>query len=172
MAFVTIEDMHGAVEAVVFARVFADARELLVEDHALLIQGQVQKDEQSVKILADTVIPIESAEESWAASVHFNLETSRTDRDTLTQLHGILERHPGPCPAFLHLRSPDNTDSIIALPETLKLKAGGALRREVNKFLGYRAVETHCSAVPSAAALNGLNRNSRKEKPFNGGFGR
>ncbi len=172
MAFVTIEDMHGAVEAIVFARVFADARDLLVEDHALLIQGQVQKDEQSVKILADTVIPIEKAEESWAASVHFNLETSRTDRATLTHLHDILERHPGSCPAFLHLRSPDSTDSIIALPEGLKLKAGGALRREVNNFLGYRAVETHCSAVPAAAALNGLNRNSRKEKPFNGGFGR
>jgi DNA polymerase-3 subunit alpha len=172
MAFVTIEDMHGAVEAIVFARVFAEVGDLLAEDRALLIQGQVQKDEQSVKILADMVIPIEKAEESWAASVHLNLESSRTDRTILTDLHAILERHPGPCPAFLHLRSPDNTDSIIALPEALKLKAGGALRREVNSFLGYRAVETHCSAVPSAAALNGLNRNSRKEKPFNGGFGR
>jgi len=172
MAFVTIEDMHGAVEAIVFARVFAEARELLAEDRAVLIQGQVQKDEQSVKILADTVIPIENAEEVWAASVHFNLETVRTDREVLTQLHTILERHPGPCPAFLHLRSPENTDSIIALPESLKLQAGSALRREVNSFLGYRAVETHCSAVPPAAALNGLNRGGRKERPFNGGFGR
>ena len=172
MGFVTIEDMHGAVEAVVFARVFADARDLLAEDRALLIQGQIQKDEQSVKILADMVIPIEKAEEIWSASVHFNLETSRTDRETLAHLHAILERHPGACPAFLHLRSPDNTVSVIALPEVLKLRAGGALQREVDDFLGYRAVETHCSPVPSAAALNGLNRNGRKEKPFNGGFGR
>jgi DNA polymerase-3 subunit alpha len=172
MAFVTIEDMNGAVEAIVFSRVFAEVRDLLVEDTPLLIQGQVQKDEQSVKILADTVIPINKAEETWTASVHFNLEISRTDREILKNLHDIFERHPGVCPAFLHLRSPDNTDSVIALPDSFRLKAGGALSREVNSFLGYPAVETHCSAVPAAAALNGLNRNGRKEKPYNGGFNR
>ena len=170
MAFVTIEDMHGAVEAIVFSRVFGQVRDLLVEDKPLLIQGQVQKDEQSVKILADTVIPIEAAEETWTASVHFNLEISRTDREVLTQLHDIFERHPGGCPAFLHLRSVDHTDSVIALPEVLKLKAGGELSKEVNGFLGYHAVETRCGAVPAATALNGLNRNGRKDKHFNGGF--
>jgi len=170
MAFVTIEDMHGAVEAIVFSRVFAEVRDLLVQDKPVLIQGQVQKDEQSVKILADTVIPINKAEETWAASVHFNLELSRTDRKTLTELHAILERHRGTCAAFLHLRGHDNTDSVIALSETLRLRAGGSLRREVNNFLGYHAVETRCSPVPAAAALNGLNHNGRKERPFNGGF--
>jgi DNA polymerase-3 subunit alpha len=157
MAFVTIEDMHGSVEVIVFSRVFADVRDLLVEDHPVLVQGQVQKDEKSVKILADTVIPIGKAEETWAASVHFNLEISRTDREGLENLHDILKRHPGLCPAFIHLRSPDNTDSIIALPDGFKLKAGGPLTREVNGFLGYQAVETRCSAVTSGLALNGVN---------------
>jgi DNA polymerase-3 subunit alpha len=103
------------------------------------------------------VIPIDKAEETWTASVHFNLELSRTDREGLENLHAILKRHPGLCPAFLHLRSSDNADSIIALPEVFKLKAGGALTREVNGFLGYHAVETRCSAVTSSAALNGVN---------------
>ena len=157
MAFVTIEDMHGSVEVIVFSRVFSDVRDLLEEDRPVLVQGQVQKDEKSVKILADMVIPINKAEETWAASVHFNLEISRTDREGLEKLHTILKRHSGLCPAFLHLRSSDNADSIIALPDVFKLKAGGALTREVNGFLGYHAVETRCSAVTSVAALNGVN---------------
>ena len=172
MAFVTIEDMHGAVEVVVFSRVFADVKDLLVEDRPVLIQGQVQKDEKSVKILAETAIPIDKAEETWAASVHFNLEISRTDREGLENLHAILKRHPGRCPAFIHLRSPDSTDSIISLPDALKLKAGGALTREVNGFLGYHAVETRCSVVTSAAILNGVSRNGGKGKTFNGRFGK
>ncbi len=172
MAFVTIEDMHGAVEAIVFARLFAQIRDLLVVDSPLLIQGKIQKDEKSVKILADEVIPIAKAEESWTASVHLNLEISRTDRSTLTDLHTILERYPGSCKAFLHLLDADKSDSVIELPERLRLKAGGALVREVNGLLGYRAVETICSPIPPASALNGLNRNDRKEKPFNGGFNR
>ena len=162
MAFVTIEDMHGAVEVIVFSRVFSDVRDLLVEDRPVLVQGQVQKDEKSVKILADMVIPIDKAEETWAASVHFNLELSRTDREGLENLHAILKRHPGMCPAFLHLRSPGNTDSIIALPEGFKLKAGAVLTREVNGFLGYHAVETRCSAATSTATRNGVKNGRRK----------
>jgi DNA polymerase-3 subunit alpha len=157
MAFVTIEDMHGAVEVIVFSRVFSDVRDLLEEDRPLLVQGQVQKDEKSVKILADTVIPIDKAEETWAASVHLNLETSRTDREGLENLHAILKRHPGQCPAFLHLRGPDNTDAVISLPEGFKLKAGSSLTREVNGFLGYHAVETRCSKVPASVLSNGVN---------------
>ncbi len=157
MAFVTIEDMHGSVEVIVFSRVFSDARDLLEEDRPVIVQGQIQKDEKSVKILADTVIPVDKAEETWAASVHFNLEIGRTDREGLENLHDIFKRHPGMCPAFLHLRSLDNTESIIALPDVFKLKAGSALTREVNGFLGYHAVETRCSAVTSSVALNGVN---------------
>jgi DNA polymerase-3 subunit alpha len=162
MAFVTIEDMHGAVEVIVFSRVFSDVRDLLVEDRPVLVQGQVQKDEKSVKILADMVISIDKAEETWAASVHFNLELSRTDREGLENLHAILKKHPGLCPAFLHLRSPGNTDSIIALPDGFKLKAGAVLTREVNGFLGYHAVETRCSAATSTATRNGVKNGRRK----------
>jgi DNA polymerase-3 subunit alpha len=172
MAFVTIEDMHAAVEVIVFARVFANTRDLLIEDRPVLVQGQVQKDEQAIKILADEVIPIENAEETWAASIHFKLEISRTDRETLSNLHAIFERHPGPCPGFLHLRSADKTDSIIALPDKLKLKAGGSLTREVHNFLGYRAVETRCRALTAASVNNGINTNGKNRRSSNGGFGR
>jgi DNA polymerase-3 subunit alpha len=154
MAFVTIEDLHGAVEATVFSRVYASVTDLLVEDNPVLIQGQVQKDEQSVKILAEKVVAMDKAEETWTASIHFNLEISRTDREALAKLHEILQGHPGGCRAYLHLRSLENTDSIVALPDSLKLKAGGALIHEVNELLGYNAVETQCMAAKTEPKRN------------------
>jgi len=154
MAFVAIEDLHGAVETIVFSRVYASVSDLLVEDNSVFIQGQVQKDEQSVKILAEKVVAMDKAEETWTASIHFNVELSRTDRDELEKLNGILKKHPGVCRAYLHLCSPDKTDSIIALPATMKLKAGGALTREVNELLGYNAVETLCMAAKTEPKRN------------------
>ena len=162
MAFVTIEDMQGSVEVTVFSRVYSTVNELLIEDNPILIEGQVHKDEQSVKIIAEKVIPMAKAEETWTASVHFNLEISRTHKTDLQKLYEILKRHPGTSWAYLHLRSPENTDSIIALPDTLKLKAGSALTNEVNALLGYHAIETRCSAAKTSASTNGLNRNHRK----------
>jgi DNA polymerase-3 subunit alpha len=145
MGFATIEDRHGTVEVTVFSRLFAAAGDLLTEDTAVLVQGQVQRDEQSVKLIADTLIPLEKAEETWTASVHLNLDLSHTNRQQLLNLREVLQRYPGSCRAYLHLRSPERTDAVIELVAGLHLKAGAALRREVSEVLGYNALETRCS---------------------------
>ena len=161
MAFTTIEDLHGAVEATVFSRVYTSVSDLLVEDNLVFIQGQVQKDEQSVKILAEKVVAMDKAEETWTASIHFNVEMSRTDRDALEQLNAILKKHGGTCRAYLHLHSPEKTDSIIELPDSMRLKAGGALVREVNALLGYSAVETLCMAAKTEPRQNNRFRRQK-----------
>ncbi|MBU4420908.1 MAG: DNA polymerase III subunit alpha [Proteobacteria bacterium] len=146
MAFVTLEDQHGTVEVVVFSLAYAAVHELLVEDDAVIIQGQVKKDENSVKILADTVVPIEKAEETLTASIHFNLNKNKTGKDLLLKLNDILKRYPGSCYAYIHLFTPEETDTIIALPDTMRLKAGSSLTRAVNDLIGYNAVETVCDS--------------------------
>jgi DNA polymerase-3 subunit alpha len=157
MAFVSLEDMHGSVESVVFSTVYASASGLLVEDAAILIEGQVQKDEQAVKVLANRIAALAQAEETWTASVHLRLETDGSDRNTLEQLHAILRRHPGECKAYLHLRNAERTETVIALPEQLRVKAGTDLFREVNALLGYSAVETSCAPAKPAERSNGFN---------------
>lgn len=161
MAFVLIEDLHGTVEITVFSSVYTEAYHLLVEDTPILVQGQIQKDENAVKVLADTIIPIDKAEETWTASIHFNLDVSRIDRSSFVELKDILQRFPGSCRGFLHLRDPEKTETIIALPDHMPLSAGSALTREVNQYLGYPAVETVCSEAISSPGNNGPNSNSR-----------
>jgi len=146
MAFVTLEDQHKTVEIIIFSLAYAAVHELLVEDNTVIIQGRVKRDENSVKILADTVVPIEKAEETWTASIHFNLDKNKTGKDLLLRLNDILKRYPGSCNAYIHLFSPEETDTVIALPDTMKLKAGSSLTRAVNELLGYTAVETICDS--------------------------
>lgn len=147
MAFVTIEDLHGSVEITIFSSVYVKVYDLLNDDNPIIVQGRVQKDESNIKILADTVIPMEKAEETWTASIHFNLDIARTDRALLVRLHEILKRHPGTCKGYVHFMSPEKTETVIAMSESLKLKAGLPLAREVNGYLGYNAVETVCSPI-------------------------
>jgi len=151
MAFVTLEDLHGSVEATVFSSLYAKVHALLSDDNPILVQGQLQKDENSVKLLADTVIPIDKAEETWTASVHFNLDITRTQRELLVKLKEIFKNHPGSCRAYIHLLNPDKTDTIVAFSDSMKLRAGLSLTREVNQFLGYNAVETACGPAVASA---------------------
>ena len=169
MAFVSIEDMQGSTEVTVFSSAFASYSDLLFEDNLILIRGRAQKDEQTVKILAETMIPLEKAEELWTASIHIRLDVSRTDRRVLQQLQTILNDHRGSCPGYLHLTDPRRTETIVALPDSLKLRAGAALSRAVKEILGYNAIETVCrQSEPSTTTADGNTNRFRRSK--NGRF--
>lgn len=163
MAFVTIEDMQGSVEVVIFSSVYKEVEDLLVDDSPILVQGELKKEENAVKILAESVIPMEKAEETWTASIHINMDASRTPKEVFIELKDVLERYPGSCPAFIHLLIPEVSETIIALPDAIKLKADSTLIREVNGVLGYEAVDTICTAASIAPKTNGFRKKSRKK---------
>jgi DNA polymerase-3 subunit alpha len=169
MAFVTLEDMHSSVEIIVFSNLYGGAEQLLFEDSAVLVQGRLQKDEQSIRVIAEDIIPMEKAEESWTASIHLHLDISQTDRDILLNLQNTLVRYPGNCRAYLHLRDPQGTDTVISLSERLRCQPGPHLTQDVNRLLGYKAVETMCSTGSPAVSNNMLKRNGRGGFKYNGG---
>jgi DNA polymerase III subunit alpha len=56
MAFVTLEDLQGTMELVVFPRVWEQYRELLGSDKVVIVSGKLdRKDDDTPKILADNV---------------------------------------------------------------------------------------------------------------------
>ena len=166
MAFVELEDINGTVEVTVFASVFSLAGDILIEDAPVFVQGKVQKNEKFAKLIADSIVPIEKAEEAWTASVHMTLDTKRTDQQTLKDLYQILEKYPGKCKGYLHVIIPEKTETIIELPGHMHLRAGVSLTNEVNRLLGYLSVNTHCSPIkPSVrTAENNGKKYARKKR--------
>ena len=160
MAFVTVTDLNGSVEVVVFPETYAAAGGLVVNDTPILIQGQVQKDESGVKVLADSLIAMEKAVEIWTASVHLRVDLARSSRDQLEQLNTVIKRNSGTCKGFLHLYQENQAEVILALPETLRIRPGRRMEREIKGVLGYRAVTTECSqiTVTNGKGGNGAGR--------------
>jgi DNA polymerase-3 subunit alpha len=144
MAFVTLEDLSGLAEVILFASLYSSVSDLIEKDSAIMVEGRITRDEKSSKILADMIAPIDKAEESWTASVHVNVDITGLNKQSLQKLCEILKKHKGSCSAFLHLLMPQRTDTIIALPDSVKVKAGQDLTEAVNNFLGYSAVESVC----------------------------
>ena len=168
MAFVTLEDMHSSVEIIVFSNLYGGAEHLLFEDSSILVQGRLQKDEQSIRVIAEDIIPMDKAEESWSASIHLHLDISQTDREILLNLQNTLVRYPGTCRAYLHLRDPQGTDTVISLSERLRCQPGPHLTQDVNRLLGYKAVETTCSIGSTTVSNNMVKRNGRGGFKYNG----
>jgi len=165
MAFVELEDIGGSVEVVVFTRVYTQVNDFLLADTPVFGQGVVQKNEKFVKILAESVVPIDQAETFWTASVHITIDSARTDQESLKSLYQVLKNYPGKCQGVLHVVIPSKTETIIELPHIINLRAGVSLTNEVNRLLGYPAVVTQCSPIersPQVMENNGKKFSRRK----------
>lgn len=157
MGFATVEDLHGSVEVVIFPSIYASCADLLSSDKAVLVQGQAQVEENGVKILADTIIPIEQAEETWTVEVRLMVDSEITDRDTLKRVHRTLQRYPGACKCFVHICLKDQAEAVVSVAEDVRIQCSEAMTREVNGIFGYAAVETRCSDAASAMRQSDLN---------------
>ncbi len=142
MAFVTLEDINGVMEVVVFSNLFSQVEPLVREGGVVFVEGEVQKRENDAKILAGNLIPIDQAEETWTADVHLSLDVNRANREILGQLKAILVKHAGSCRGYLHLTDPLKTDTVIALPDDLRIAAGSMLNRDIHDLLGFDAIQT------------------------------
>ncbi len=55
MAFVTLEDLQGQCDVVVFPKTWEETKDLWVQDRIVLVRGKAEKRSESVNVLCDTV---------------------------------------------------------------------------------------------------------------------
>ena len=71
MAFVTLEDMTGQIECLVFPRVYEKYQTCLQEDAAVAVSGKISvREEEAPKILADRITPLEDWKPVQAQPAH------------------------------------------------------------------------------------------------------
>ncbi len=151
MAFMQLEDMEGIIEVVIFPSIYAECQHLLTEDRPVMVQGKIQQSEKGAKLLADHVIAMEEAETLWTAEVHFEIDAMRVDKALLSRLRDLVRRYPGECRGWLHLKTDENVETVIAMSEEWRIQPGDSLNREVKALLGYAAVETRCGEIKAPA---------------------
>ena len=100
MAFLTVEDMFGTVEVIVFPREYENNRELFQEDEKLLIRGKVQvEEEKGGKLILENVRSLtKTAKEVWLQFKNF--EDYRRNQESIVS---ILSEHEGSSPVKVFL---------------------------------------------------------------------
>jgi DNA polymerase-3 subunit alpha len=103
MAAFMLDDPHGTIEVVVFPDAFSKAATLLQNDAVILIKGRFERDEDSMKILAAEVHPIEVVLAKVTSQVVIRLGAAGTDKRLLGGVSDVLLRHRGECRVVLDL---------------------------------------------------------------------
>jgi DNA polymerase-3 subunit alpha len=136
MAFVTLEDMQGSVEAVVFPDLYRSSMLHLAKDSVVLVKGQVDIGEETVKLLLSEVQPLVLSGNSSLPLVEVTLAGASASSEGLRRLKALLEMHPGSSPLRLHLQLPEGGQVTIAPAPGLTVAADDNLRQELEEAFG------------------------------------
>jgi DNA polymerase-3 subunit alpha len=140
MAFVTLEDLSGFAEVVVFPEVYLAASELLASEEPLLVSGILDVGEETCKLIAREIASLRNVKERLIKRVHFRLTVLGLEEGQLRSLKDIISRYRGNCEALIHLVIPNKSETVIGLPETLKVAACDEIMDNVEKLFGSNVV--------------------------------
>jgi DNA polymerase-3 subunit alpha len=100
MAMLTLEDLTGKCDAVVFPKTYEAISELLEADAMVFITGTVDRSRDRSNIIVDEITPIDHALEAFTGEVQIILPAG-ADRSICTELVEILQAHHGLVPVFV-----------------------------------------------------------------------
>ncbi len=114
MAMLTLEDLTGKCEAVVFPKVYEAFQELLAPEKMVFITGSVDRSRQRASIRVDDVRPIDQALEAFTDQLHISIPPGAKE-DWNARLIQALRDHSGGCPVYLQTRPMHRPDMTVTI---------------------------------------------------------
>ncbi|MFM1965452.1 MAG: polymerase subunit alpha [Actinomycetota bacterium] len=134
-AIVTLEDLDGAVEVMVFPQTYAAAGTLLVDDAILLVRGRIDRpDEDAARLVAMEILQPDVSE-APAGPVRLSMPAARCVPPVVERLKEILAAHPGTTEVHLHLAATGRT-TVLRLDDRLRVTPSPALYGDLKALLG------------------------------------
>jgi len=148
MAFITLTDLKGNVEVVVFSSVFRESVSLLEKsDLPLLVRGRVDVGEDRVKLLASEIMPLEEASQRLSVTLHLTVRRPQASREQIALMSNTLRLHPGRSRVVVHVVIPEKSEAIISLPMDLRVNATDELVRGLEDLFGEESVRLETAGV-------------------------
>ncbi|KXG74933.1 DNA polymerase III subunit alpha [Thermotalea metallivorans] len=150
MAFISLEDLYGTVEVLVFPNVYEKYVSLLTEDSAVIVEGKISmKEDEQPKIIAEKILPLTkkqkyAGEKDNGEKMKLCLKISRDkDISLIEQMKPTLEKWKGNVPVYLYVEGKDRKMQVMKADKSLWVKIHRELLEELEKMLGHGCVKVH-----------------------------
>jgi len=139
MAIVSLEDLDGSIEVVVFPDAFRRYGDVISPEAPLLIAGEVSKREGRVALHAHEVYPLADAPKYFATRVSVRITCAQLETH-LDRVKEALRLHPGTVPVVICLSMPSGEKVFIDTDSAFKVLPDMSLIRDVEQELGEKTV--------------------------------
>jgi DNA polymerase-3 subunit alpha len=141
MLFVTLEDLTGSVEIIVFPSTLKENPEIWVEDKMLLVTGKVNTKEGIPKLICEKVkdFNTQPASETPArAEKKISVRINSLEKDVLDRLKAVFELHSGEYKVLLVWKNGGNPKTIST---KTSIDASEEVVRKIESIVGENMVE-------------------------------
>jgi len=133
-ATITLEDLDGAIDVLLFPSSYTLASTLLVEDQIVRIKGQLSRDKDQPELRAQEVTAPDLTQ-GPAGPVVISLPSTRCTPPVVAQLRDVLGTHPGMTEVQLRLLTRSST-KVLRLDDNLRVSPSPALFADLKQLLG------------------------------------
>ena len=144
MAFVTIEDLQGQVEAIFFSKAYAPSELALKSGEPLLIYGhprlEGEDENKTMRLRATKAVLLSDLRRERTNKVAFRLDTSSIEPAIVSRLHALCEKYPGDCGVVVLVDVPGAGRAVLQTPNQLRVDPGEELVAAAERLLGPKSV--------------------------------
>ena len=140
MAYVTLEDLQGTVEVIVFPDLFKTAGELIAAERLIRVTGTIDRGDKGTKIRGVKIEPLADVQTQTIKRIHIRVATRPEVKDQLPRLLDVFKRHPGATAVSLTFRTDGALEAETAPIPHLTVSATEHFVADVEEVLGKGAL--------------------------------
>lgn len=146
MAYLTLEDLTGAVEVLLFPRTYLKCGSLLQEQQVVVIDGRLSHQEEELKIFADQMVPLSQANRlnlcpgssgpidlPPTGQVYIKVPTGSGNRRLLQEVGQLLHKYTGSSPVYLFFEA---DRKLIRTNQQWWVTISPELKQEIERAFG------------------------------------
>lgn len=140
MAFITIEDLTGSIEALVFPKTYKDVKAYIHEDSIVKIDGRLSyREEEEPKLLCNNIVRLTDLskepvkKEDTVASEKLYIRFGLGKDFLLEKVKGLLSLYKGNTPVYVHI---EETKQTALAPKEFFVNADEYLMKDLVNILG------------------------------------
>ena len=135
-AVVSVEDLEGSVEVLVFPGQYQLSSTILVEDAVVVVKGQVSRGrDDAMQLKASEITVPDLTKGASSGPIVISMPAVRVTPPVVDQLKEVLSTHPGVADVHLRLQSVGRT-MVMRLDQGLRVTPSPALMADLKALLG------------------------------------
>jgi len=140
MGIITLEDLHGSIEVILWPEIYTEVESVLLAEEPILVKGEVDSEGNMPKVIAKEVFPLIQAKQRFQGRVMIHFRTLGLEKETLFAVKEILAANKGNNDTRLHFISPDNKERVVTVSDDLRIQPSDEVIAQIQSLLGDDAI--------------------------------